>query len=127
MEATDKPTKIRLTISQKNVGAKAVRILEMVNNIKPNVMYDLRPFLSDSHPKKGAKTAYVIAKTVTIHPVIEGLELYASEINGSSGDTTNKSIPIKNKVIQPTIKLTLPCTSITSPNYIELHVYYSEL
>lgn len=117
IEATDKPAKIRLTISHKNEGAKAVSALEIVNNNKPNVINVLRPFLSESQPKKGAEKAYVIAKTVTIHPVVAELTLYASEMNGNKGDTTNRSVPIRNKVIQPTLKLTLPCNFITFPPY----------
>jgi hypothetical protein len=112
IEATDKPAKIRLTIIYKNEGENAVSVLEIANSNKPNVINVLRPFLSESQPKKGAEKAYVTAKTVTIHPVVDALTLYASEINGNNGDTTNKSVPIRNKVIQPTLKLILPCNFI---------------
>jgi hypothetical protein len=36
-------------------------------------------------------------------------------MNGNNGDTTNKSVPIRNRVIQPTLKLTLPCNSKHPP------------
>jgi hypothetical protein len=114
IEATDKPAKIRLTMSYK-CEAKAVSALEITNSNKPNVINFLRPFLSESHPNKGAEKAYVTAKTVTIHPVVVGLTLYALEMNGNNGDTTNKSVPIRNKVIQLTLKLTLPCNSKHPP------------
>lgn len=112
IEATDKPAKIRLTISHKNEGENAVSVLEIANSNKPNVINVLRFFISESQPKKGAEKAYVTAKTVTIHPVVDALTLYTSEINGNNGDTTNKSVPIRNKVIQPTLKLILPCNFI---------------
>lgn len=115
MEATENPAKIRLTINHKKDGAQAVRILEAANSNNPHVIKDLLPFLSESHPKNGAEIAYVIAKTVTIHPAVAELILYACEMNGNNGDTTNKSVPIKNKVIHPTLKLNLPCIFITFP------------
>src|SRR5699024_7724409 len=64
IEATDKPAKIRITISHKNEEAKAVSALEIAKNNKPNVIIVLRPFLSESQPKNGAEKAYVTAKTV---------------------------------------------------------------
>jgi hypothetical protein len=114
-EATDKPAKIRLTINHKNEEAKAVSALEIAKSNKPNVINLLRPFLSESHPNKGAEQAYVTAKTVTIHPAVAGLISYALEMNGNNGDTTNKSVPIRNRVIQPTLKLTLSRNSKPPP------------
>ena len=74
------------------------------------------PFYASAQKYACVNTEYVLKNMPDYIQAEERLNKYASEINGSKGDTTNKSMPIKNKVIQPTSKLTLPCTfKITSP------------